>query len=236
RSLRERIKPFVADTALFMNQAIKSGRRVLYEGAQGTMLDVDFGTYPFVTSSNTSVGGVLTGLGVGPRAIDEIIGVVKAYTTRVGKGPFPTELKDEIGQEMRRRGVEYGATTGRPRRCGWLDMVALKYAARINGFTRLAITKLDVLDAFDKIKVCVAYEYNGARLTDFPCSLSVLSECRPVYEELPGWKSPTGEVKSLKDMPLNARRYLDYISERVEIPISIISVGPERNQTIRLDT
>ncbi|HEX29127.1 TPA: adenylosuccinate synthase [Candidatus Poribacteria bacterium] len=234
RSLRERIRPFVTDTALFMNQAIKSGKKVLYEGAQGTMLDVDFGTYPFVTSSNTSVGGVLTGLGVGPRAIDEIMGVVKAYTTRVGKGPFPTELKDKTGQEMRRRGVEYGATTGRPRRCGWLDMVALRYAARINGFTRLAITKLDVLDAFDKIKVCVAYEYNGSKLTDFPSSLSVLSKCKPIYEDLPGWRSPIGGIKTLKDMPPNARRYLDYISERLETPISIVSVGPERNQTITL--
>lgn len=234
KELRERIRPHVTDTVRFMNEAVRAGKSILCEGAQGTMLDVDFGTYPYVTSSNTSVGGVITGLGVGPRAIDEVMGVVKAYTTRVGEGPFPTELKDKVGEEMRRRGVEYGATTGRPRRCGWLDMVALKYAVQINGFTKLAITKLDVLDVFERIKVCVAYEYNGTRLTDFPSSLSVLSNCKPIYEELPGWVSPTSEIRDPDELPANARRYLDYISEMLHTPISIVSVGPERNQTLIL--
>lgn len=232
KALRERIRPHVTNTIRFMNEAVKAGRSILYEGAQGTMLDVDFGTYPYVTSSNTSVGGVLTGLGVPLKAIDEVMGVVKAYTTRVGGGPFPTELKDEVGELMRRRGNEYGTTTGRPRRCGWLDMVALKHAAMVNGFTTLAITKLDVLDCFEKIKVCVAYEYNGSRLTEFPSSLTVLYNCKPVYKELPGWMKPTSNARRLQDLPSNARRYLDYISESLQIGISIISTGPERSQTI----
>ena len=232
KALRERIRPYVADTIRFMNEAVRAGKSILYEGAQGTMLDVDFGTYPYVTSSNTSVGGVLTGLGVPLKAIDEVMGVVKAYTTRVGGGPFPTELKDEVGELIRKRGNEYGATTGRPRRCGWLDMVALKHAAMVNGFTTLAVTKLDVLDCFEKIKVCVAYEYNGSRLTEFPSSLTVLYNCKPVYEELPGWMKPTSNARKLQDLPSNARRYLDYISESLQIDISIVSTGPERSQTI----
>ena len=235
REYAQRIKPHVADTSLILHNAIKEGKRILFEGAQGTLLDVDFGTYPFVTSSNTTVGGVCTGLGIGPKAIDEVLGIVKAYTTRVGEGPFPTELSNELGEHLRQKGAEFGATTGRPRRCGWLDMVVLKYAVRINGLTNIALTKLDVLDEIDTIKVCVAYKHKSDIITEFPSNLRILYECEPIYEELPGWMTPISEAKSYDDLPANAQKYVEFISEQLETEIAIISVGPRRAQTLVLN-
>lgn len=232
REYAQRIKPHVADTSLILHNAIKEGKRILFEGAQGTLLDIDFGTYPFVTSSNTTVGGVCTGLGIGPKAIDEVMGIVKAYTTRVGEGPFPTELSNVLGEHLRRKGAEFGATTGRPRRCGWLDMVILKYAARINGLTNIALTKLDVLDEIDTIKVCVAYKHKSDIITEFPSNLRILYECEPIYEELPGWMTPISETKSYDDLPANAQKYVEFISKYLETEIGIISVGPRRDQTL----
>jgi len=194
----EILKGYIKDTALFLFEALKEGKKILFEGAQGTLLDVDYGTYPFVTSSNASVGGVCTGTGIPPNKLDKIIGITKAYSTRVGEGPFPTELHGEFGEDMREKGNEYGATTGRPRRCGWFDAVALRYSARINGFNSLAITKLDVLSHLDTIKICVGYKYNGQIIKDFPSSLSILNGCEPVYEELPGWKQDIANVKSFE--------------------------------------
>ncbi len=234
KAYAQRIKPHVTDTSLFLHNAMKSGKRILFEGAQGTLLDVDFGTYPFVTSSNTTAGGVCTGLGVGPKAIDDILGVVKAYTTRVGEGPFPNELTDSLGEHLRQRGNEFGATTGRPRRCGWLDLVGLRYAARINGLDRIALTKLDVLDELDIINVCVAYKYGSDTLTEFPSSLKILSKCEPIYEQIPGWNTYTSDAKSYDSLPANARRYIEFIAEQLNIPVAIISVGPKRRQTFVL--
>jgi len=228
----QRIAPHVKDTSLYLNNAIKSGKRILYEGAQGTMLDVDFGTYPFVTSSNTTVGGVCTGLGVNPKAIDEIMGVSKAYTTRVGEGPFPTELSGKMDEHIREKGAEFGATTGRPRRCGWLDMVVLRYAARINGLTSIALTKIDVLDDVDVIKICTGYKYKSDSLTEIPSSLKVLSECAPIYEEVSGWLTPTSSIKEYNLLPDNARRYVERVSELSETKIAIVSTGPQRKQTL----
>jgi len=230
----QRIASHVKDTSLFLNNAIKAGKRILYEGAQGTMLDVDFGTYPFVTSSNTTVGGVCTGLGVSPNAIDEVIGVSKAYTTRVGKGPFPTELSGKLSERIRQIGAEYGATTGRPRRCGRLDIVVLRYAARINGLTGIALTKIDVLDDLDVIKICTGYKYKSDTLTEFPSNLKVLNECEPIYEEMPGWLTPTSSIKDYNLFPGNARKYIERISELLETKIAIVSVGARRDQTLIL--
>ncbi len=229
---RRRIKPFIADTVLFLNQAIKEGKSILFEGAQGAMLDIDFGTYPFCTSSNTTVGGACTGLGVGPAQIDEVIGVTKAYTTRVGNGPLPTEQQNEVGKRLQDGGNEFGATTGRPRRCGWLDLVILKYSFRINGITKIALTKLDVLDAFNKIKVCVGYKYRNKSVTEFTPDLDVLGNCRPVYEELPGWHKETHGITDYKDLPDEAKKYLDYIARKLETPVFLISTGSRRDQTI----
>jgi adenylosuccinate synthase len=231
----QRLAPYVVDTSEFMNNALKAGKRILYEGAQGTMLDIDFGTYPYVTSSNTTVGAVCTGLGVGPQAIDRVLGVSKAYVTRVGTGPFPTEMPPDLDEEIRQIGQEYGATTQRARRCGWLDLVALRYAAQINGFTDLVLTKFDVLDHLDEIQVCVAYRRRGEVITTFPTSLHALEECKPVYETLPGWKASTVDVRRYEDLPANAKRYNAYISEFLDIPVTIVSVGPERTQTIVCD-
>jgi adenylosuccinate synthase len=231
----QRLAPYVVDTSEFMNNALKAGKRILYEGAQGTMLDIDFGTYPYVTSSNTTVGAVCTGLGVGPQAIDRVLGVSKAYVTRVGTGPFPTEMPPDLDEEIRQIGQEYGATTQRARRCGWLDLVALRYAAQINGFTDLVLTKFDVLDHLDEIQVCVAYRRRGEVITTFPTSLHALEECEPVYETLPGWKASTVDVRRYEDLPANAKRYNAYISEFLDIPVTIVSVGPERTQTIVCD-
>ena len=231
----QRLAPYVVETSEFINNALKAGKRILYEGAQGTMLDIDFGTYPYVTSSNTTVGAVCTGLGVGPQAIDRVLGVSKAYVTRVGSGPFPTEMPPDLDEEIRHIGNEYGATTQRARRCGWLDLVALRYAAQINGFTDLVLTKFDVLDHLDEIQVCVAYQRRGEVVTAFPTSLHALEECEPVYETLPGWKASTVDVRRYEDLPENAKRYNAYISEFLDTPVTIVSVGPERTQTIVCD-
>lgn len=228
----EQLAPYVADTPELLNDALKSGRRILFEGAQGTMLDVDFGTYPYVTSSNTTVGAVCTGLGVGPQAIDRVLGVSKAYVTRVGGGPFPTEMPPDLDEEIRGIGEEYGATTQRARRCGWLDLVALRYAAQVNGFTGLALTKFDVLDHLDELQVCVAYQRRGDQVTTYPPSLRVLEECEAVYETLPGWKQPTADIRSYDNLPANAKRYADYIADFLDVPIALISVGKERTQTV----
>lgn len=231
----QRLAPYVVDTPEFMNTALKAGKRMLFEGAQGTMLDIDFGTYPYVTSSNTTVGAVCTGLGIGPQAIDRVLGVSKAYVTRVGTGPFPTEMPPDLDEEIRGIGEEYGATTQRARRCGWLDLVALRYASQINGFTDLVLTKFDVLDHLDEIQVCVAYQRRGDAVTAFPTSLHTLEECEPVYETLPGWKQSTVDVRRYEDLPANAKQYIAYIAERLDVPVAIISVGPERTQTIVCD-
>ncbi|RJQ52528.1 MAG: adenylosuccinate synthase [Nitrospiraceae bacterium] len=243
----EYLAPFITDTVVLLNNLIEKGKNVLFEGAQGTLLDVDHGTYPFVTSSSASVGGVCTGLGVSPMKIDGIVGVMKAYTTRVGGGPFPTELNDKLGEEIRLKGGEYGATTGRPRRCGWLDFVSLKHAIRINGFTGIALTKLDVLDELDTLKVCTAYTYEdpykrcecskkgvACRFTDMPQDSRVLEGCRPVYKEIKGWKTSTQGVKKLKDLPRQARAYIDYISESLNVNIDIVSTGQRRDEVVVL--
>jgi|AP95_1055475.scaffolds.fasta_scaffold03004_4 adenylosuccinate synthase len=228
----ERLRPYAADTSVLLNQALDEGRTVLFEGAQGTLLDIDHGTYPFVTSSNTTAGGACTGTGVGPTRIDEVIGVTKAYTTRVGNGPFPTELLDGDGDRIRELGHEYGATTGRPRRCGWFDATILRMAARINGLTSLALTRLDVLDTVEALKVCTAYRYGDEVLEEFPADPHVLGKCEPVYEELEGWCAPTTEARRLEDLPAKALAYVQRISALSGTPISLVSVGPGRESTI----
>jgi len=228
----EKIDEYITDTAFYLHRAIKGGKRVIAEGAQGALLDVDHGTYPFVTSSNPTSGGACTGLGIPPTAIDSILGVAKAYCTRVGNGPFPTEQHGEIGERLQTVGHEFGATTGRPRRCGWFDAVALKYSAMINGIEKLAITKLDVLDNFDEIHVCVAYEYRGKRLKTFPTDSTSLDRITPVYESFEGWKSTLADVRTYANLPAKARKYVDALSRVTEIPIWLVSVGPRRDQTI----
>ncbi|MEE9323382.1 MAG: adenylosuccinate synthase [Candidatus Aenigmarchaeota archaeon] len=231
----EMIKPYVADTTVLVNQALDNGKKVLFEGAQGVLLDLDHGTYPYVTSSNTCAGGACTGAGVGPNKLNRIIGVTKAYTTRVGEGPFPTELKEGIGESLRKAGNEYGTTTGRPRRCGWIDFVILKYAKMVNGLTELAVTKLDVLDGVNPIKLCIAYEINGKRIENFPSLSEVLSKVKPVYIEMEGWeKLDTERILSegYEALPKEAKEYLERIEKETGIPIKIISFGPERNETI----
>ncbi len=235
RDLGRLIKPYVADTVALINTALKQGKRLIFEGAQGTVLDVDHGTYPYVTSSNTVAAAACIGSGVGPTAINQVIGVVKAYTTRVGNGPFPTEITGTIGQELRRIGHEYGATTGRERRCGWFDAVLVRRAAMVNGLTHLAITKMDVLDGFDSIEVCTAYECNGKRMDQFPSQISSLEQVKPIYETWPGWKRETKEVKAWKDLPQAAQNYLGRIAELLDVPIGLISLGPKRHQTIQLE-
>ncbi len=228
----ERLAPHVVNISIVMNQAVKAGKQILFEGAQGTHLDIDHGTYPFVTSSNTVSGNACCGAGIGPKEITGVIGIVKAYTTRVGRGPFPTELFDEIGDTIQKKGAEFGATTGRKRRCGWLDTVLLRNAARLNGLTGLVITKLDVLDGLTSLKICTGYEYNGEILDDFPAALKTLGACKPVFETLPGWSEDISGIRKLEDLPENARRYLDRIEELLETPIDIVSVGPGRDETI----
>jgi adenylosuccinate synthase len=231
----DRLRPCLADTSLLVKKALEEGKSVLFEGAQGLLLDLDHGTYPYVTSSNTISGAVCAGAGVGPRDLDEIIGVTKAYVTRVGSGPFPTEQDNEIGETMQEVGGEFGTTTGRRRRCGWLDMVILRYAARLNTLTDLAVTKLDVLSSFDTLKVCVAYGHGSETVEDFPQLCDVFASCEPVYEELPGWKSDISGAKKLEDLPVEARDYLHYIQEKSGVPVKLVSVGPERHQTIVLE-
>lgn len=228
------IDPYIADTTEYLNQAIDDGKSILMEGAQGALLDIDYGTYPYVTSSNPTSGGACTGTGIPPTKITSIIGIVKAYTTRVGNGPFPTELLDETGENLRKWGAEFGATTGRPRRCGWFDAALLRYSRMINGIERVAITKLDVLSNFDEIKVCVGYELDGKILKSYPTDVSKLEQLTPVYETLPGWKCDISEVRTYDDLPIEAKNYLSFISEKCGFEISIISVGPKRVQTVEL--
>lgn len=230
------LRPFVGNASLTINNAIKAGRKILYEGAQGALLDIDHGTYPFVTSSNTTAGAACTGTGIGPRNIDRVVGITKAYTTRVGGGPFPTEQENEIGTRLRDRGAEYGATTGRPRRCGWWDAFALAYAARINGLTDLAVTKLDVLSGIDPIRVCTGYRAGGEMLADFPSDLEDLEACEPVYEDLPGWSEEIGGARRLSELPENARRYLKRMEELARVPVTTVSVGKDREQTIVIES
>ncbi|MDF1543711.1 MAG: adenylosuccinate synthase [bacterium] len=225
-------KELARDVSLELTRAIKNGKSILFEGAQGTMLDVDLGTYPYATSSNTTVGGVLTGLGLGPKAIEEVVGVVKAYTTRVGAGPFPTELVDRTGEKLRDIGDEFGATTGRPRRCGWLDLVALRHAVRINGVDSIAVTKLDVLDSFSEIKICTGYSLNGEDLSEVPLDLAELCHVKPVYTSMDGWNSDTTGITKFDDLSENARDYLRYIADDLEVKIRIVSTGAKRQETI----
>ncbi|HSJ32392.1 MAG TPA: adenylosuccinate synthase [Longimicrobiales bacterium] len=231
---RERLLPLVIDTGYEIMQAHRSGGRVLLEGAQGAMLDVDHGTYPFVTSSTTTAAGAATGSGIGPTVIDHVLGVVKAYTTRVGSGPLPTEIPPPLGDELRRLGGEYGATTGRPRRCGWFDAVVVRYAAQVNGLTGLAITKLDVLDTFDEIQICTGYLVDGTDHDTFPYDLTVLDRATPVYETMPGWKTSTANARSYGDLPGQARTYLERISELTGVDIDFVSVGTKRDQIIEV--
>lgn len=227
----QQFKKYVCDTSVVLNDALDEGRRVLFEGAQGVMLDIDQGTYPFVTSSNPVAGGVTIGSGVGPTKINHVVGVCKAYTTRVGDGPFPTELNNEIGDQIREVGREYGTTTGRPRRVGWFDSVVVRHARRVSGITDLSLNSIDVLTGLEKVKICVAYNYQGETITEYPASLKILSKCEPVYEELPGWTEDITGCKSLDELPANARHYLERVSQLTGIPLSIFSVGPDRNQT-----
>jgi len=227
-----KIDPYVTDISVLLHDAEKDGRNILFEGAQGALLDIDHGTYPYVTSSNTIAGAACVGTGIGPTSIDEVIGVMKAYTTRVGNGPFPTEFEGEFAEKIRDIGGEYGATTGRPRRCGWFDGIIAKYATRINGLSSLAITKLDVLDSLPEIKICNGYRYGDRILTNFPVETDVLNAIEPQYETHPGWMEPTTGIRRYEDLPVNARAYLSRISEMVETPIAFVSVGSDREQTI----
>lgn len=225
------VKPYVTDTSVVLNEAIDQGKRVLFEGAQGVMLDIDQGTYPYVTSSNPVAGGVCIGSGVGPTKIHHVVGVAKAYTTRVGDGPFPTELKDDIGDHIRETGNEYGTTTGRPRRVGWFDSVVVRHARRVSGITGLSLNSLDVLTGLEKVNICTAYRYKGQVLEHYPASLSVLKECEPIYEELEGWTEDITGVKSLDELPLAALHYVERVSQLTGIPLTMFSVGPNREQT-----
>jgi len=227
----ERIRPYVTDTSVVLNDLIDDGKKVLFEGAQGVMLDIDQGTYPYVTSSNPSAGGVCIGSGVGPTKIKQVIGVAKSYTTRVGDGPFPTELHNETGSWIREKGHEYGTVTGRPRRVGWFDSVVVRHARRVSGITGLSLNSLDVLAGLETVKICTAYKYRGEVIKHYPASLDMLAECEAVYEELPGWSEDITGVRKLEDLPANARRYVERVAELTGIPIAIFSVGRNREQT-----
>jgi len=233
-AMAEKLRPFISDVSLEIDKAIRSGKKILFEGAQGTHLDIDHGTYPFVTSSNPISGGVCAGAGVGPDKLHHIVGIIKAYTTRVGAGPFTTELLDETGDYIQEKGAEFGATTGRRRRCGWLDLVMMRDSIRFNGLTSLSITKLDVLTGLEKLKICVAYDLQGERINFRPTSLKTLAQCTPVYEELPGWREDISSMRKLDQLPKEARDYLKRIEEITEVPVSIVSLGPMRDQTIEL--
>jgi len=230
----QKLSGYAENTSLLIHQLIQRGKKVLFEGAQGTMLDLDHGTYPFVTSSNTVAGAVSVGSGISPKLIERIVAVCKAYTTRVGAGPFPTELKDELGERLRERGGEYGATTGRPRRCGWLDLVQLKYAMRVNGITDLTITKLDVLSGLERIKVCLGYKYKGVKLPDFPAEIEILDNVEPIYKELEGWKEDLSQIRKFKELPKPAKDYLKFIQDQLKVPLLAVSTGKERSQIINL--
>jgi adenylosuccinate synthase len=228
----ERLRPWVRDVSLMLAGAMAAGQSILFEGAQGTLLDIDHGTYPYVTSSNATIGGVCTGLGIGPRAIGAVMGVVKAYTTRVGEGPLPTELTGDMGNRLRDSGNEYGAVTGRPRRCGWYDAVAVRYGVRINGLDALALTKLDVLDGLDRIDICTAYRCGSRTLTEFPSDVGQLAACEPMYESMPGWSAPTKGVRRFEDLPEAARRYIARLEEVSGVRAALVSTGSERDDTI----
>jgi adenylosuccinate synthase len=229
-----KLEKYLGCASTAVSDSVAAGENVLFEGAQGCLLDIDHGTYPFVTSSSTIAGGVCTGVGIGPRHINNVVGITKAYVTRVGSGPFPTELEDEVGEKLRKEGAEFGATTGRPRRCGWFDAVAVREAVRLSGLTGLAITKMDVLSAFETIKICTAYSYRGELIENFPRDFEILKDCTPIYEEIEGWNCDITEVTSMDDMPAAAKAYLDRLTEVVGCPPVLISVGPRRDQTIQL--
>jgi adenylosuccinate synthase len=233
--VRDRLMPLITDTGHEIDQALRAGQRVLLEGAQGALLDIDHGTYPFVTSSNTTAASAATGTGIGPTAIDSALGVVKAYTTRVGSGPFPTEIESEMGERLRELGGEYGATTGRPRRCGWFDSVVARYAARVNGLTGLALTKLDVLDSFDEIRICTGYLIQGERHDQFPDDLARIDQAEPIFETMPGWEADTTTARAVGDLPPRARDYIDRLEALVGTPVEFVSVGTKREQIIRVD-
>lgn len=235
RKFADRLAPHVGNISVELHQNLKDGNQILFEGAQGTHLDIDHGTYPFVTSSNTLSGNACCGAGIGPKAIDHVIGIAKAYTTRVGRGPFPSELFDEIGDAIQKKGAEFGATTGRRRRCGWLDTVILTNAVRLNGLTGLAVTKLDILDGLDTINICTGYDYQGQKLDYFPGDLQVLAECKPIYETWPGWSEDISGIRNFEQLPENTKKYLKRIEEITETPINIVSVGPAREETIVLE-
>lgn len=227
----QQVQKYVCDTSVVLNDLIDDGKRVLFEGAQGVMLDIDQGTYPFVTSSNPVAGGVAIGSGVGPTKINHVVGVCKAYTSRVGDGPFPTELENEIGHQIREVGREYGTTTGRPRRVGWFDSVVVRHARRVSGITDLSLNSIDVLSGIETVKICVAYKYNGEVIKEIPANLNILAKCEPVYEELPGWKEDITGCRSLDELPENARHYVERVSQLTQIPLATFSVGPDRTQT-----
>jgi adenylosuccinate synthase len=227
------LEKYLQNTVVYLNKAIKEKKKILFEGAQGTLLDVCYGTFPYVTSSHTIAGGACIGIGIGPTEIDKVIGITKAYTTRVGEGPFPTEFEEEMNNNIREKGKEFGATTGRPRRCGWLDMVALRYSKYINGFNSIIITKLDILSGLSELKICIGYEYNGEILKDFPPSLKILKECKPVYEIIPGWREDISNITKYEDLPKNAKRYLEKIEEMLDVNIELISIGAKRTQIIK---
>jgi len=228
----EKIKPYVTDTSLVIYDAIKSGKKLVFESAQGTLLDIDIGTYPYCTSSNSIAGGVCSGLGISPTMIDRVLGIAKAYTTRVGEGPFPTEMPPEMDEKIRQKGQEFGATTGRPRRCGWFDVVAVRYSSRVNGFSSVAVTKLDVLDELDSLNICVEYKYKGKTITNFPSQLSALEEVKPIYEQVDGWKTDTSGVKKYSDLPENAKKYGERLSHLLELKVDFIAIGPRRDQIV----
>jgi len=230
----KKIKEYLINVPVFLSKAIAKKKRVLFEGAQGTLLDIDHGTYPYVTSSNATAGGALTGTGVGPMAIDKVIGVVKAYTTRVGEGPFPTQFKDHLMEKIRSKGKEFGATTGRPRRCGWFDAIIVRHAVIVNGLSEIAVTKLDVLDEMEEIKICTGYKYKGNIYRDFPADIDMLSNCELVYEELQGWMQDTTGVTKFQDLPKNARIYLERLSKLLDVKIGIVSVGSKRSQAFKV--
>jgi adenylosuccinate synthase len=230
----QKIDSYVKDVSTYLNDAIKQRKNILLEGAQGTLLDVDFGTYPYVTSSTPTSGGACTGVGIGPTKVDSVLGVIKAYTTRVGRGPFPTEISDDENIQLRELGDEYGATTGRPRRCGWFDAVIANFAVQVNGIDSFAITKLDVLDTLKEIKICVAYNFQGKIIKSFPSELRILENCEPVYETLPGWMESTSGKRSFEDLPTNAKKYLNAIRDLTQTDFAIISVGSDREQTIMM--
>lgn len=236
KAYSKRVKPFVEDTSVLVYKAVKDNKKVLLEGAQGTLLDVDFGTYPYVTSSHPISGGFAIGSGIGPNMIQEVLGIAKAYTTRVGMGPFVTELENEIGDKIRIQGNEFGTTTGRPRRCGWFDAVLTRYSARINGMTCVALMLLDVLTGFEKVNICVGYKYGDEILDHYPASLKVLEQCEPVYEEMDGWQEDLTDVRTFDELPENAKKYVNRIEELMDVPVKIVSIGPKRSQTIIRDS